>query len=62
MKTSSCGSEALTSAMAAASTFSRFSFILPLLSMIRPIETGTSSRRKTFTRCSTPSSNAWKAL
>ena len=36
---------------AAASTFSRLSRMLPLLSMISPIETGTSSRLKSLIGC-----------
>ncbi len=52
MKTSSCGLEALTKSSEAASTFCRFSRMLPLLSMIMPSEIGTSSRRKILIGCS----------
>ena len=41
------------SSNAAAATFGRFSRIEPLLSMMIPIETGTSSRLKIFSVCST---------
>ena len=43
-KTSSSGLESFTRASAAASTLARLSRMLPLLSMISPMETGTSSR------------------
>ena len=35
--------------------------MLPLLSMISPMETGTSSRLKTLMGCCTPFSKTWKA-
>jgi len=44
MKTSSSGFDARTRARAEASTFRRLGRILPLLSTMRPIDTGTSSR------------------
>src|SRR4029453_13538356 len=44
-KTSSRGFDARTNASAAASTLARTERMLPLLSMIRPSEVGTSSRR-----------------
>ena len=43
-----------TNATAAAATFVRLSRMLPLLSIISPIDTGTSSRLKSFTCCCTP--------
>src|SRR5579885_1386540 len=61
MKTSSCGFEAFTSASAAAATLARLSRMLPLLSIMMPIETGTSSRRKILMGCSTPFSKTLKA-
>src|ERR1035437_1197065 len=61
IKTSSCGFEALISSSAAAATFGRFSRMLPLLSMIMPIDTGTSSRLKIFSGCSTLFSNTLNA-
>src|ERR1022692_3984216 len=61
MKTSSSGLESLTSVSAAASTLARLSRMLPLLSMISPMETGTSSRRKTLIACAAPFSVTVKA-
>src|SRR5580658_4807078 len=56
MNTSSCGLDALISSSAAAATLGRFSRMLPLLSIMIPIDTGTSSRLKIFSGCSTLSS------
>src|SRR5580658_1668387 len=60
MKTSSCGLEAFTRSSDATSTFCRFSFMLPLLSMMMPSDTGTSSRLKILMGCSTPFSKTLK--
>ena len=49
-KTSSSGLEARTNASAAASTLARFERMLPLLSIRRPIDTGTSSLRNSAMR------------
>src|SRR5271168_4304054 len=46
--------------MDAISTFCRFSFMLPLLSMMMPSDTGTSSRLKILMGCSTPFSKTLK--
>src|SRR5206468_1614185 len=59
-KTSSSRFEALIKAMADASTRRRLVRMLPLLSTIRPIDTGTSSRRNFLIGCSTPFSNTRK--
>src|SRR5882672_9320983 len=62
MKTSSCGFDALTRAIADASTLARLVRMLPLLSTISPIDTGTSSRRTVLMGCSTLFSKTWNAL
>src|SRR5579871_2217468 len=62
MKTSSCGLEAFTISSEATSTFCRFSFMLPLLSMMMPNDTGTSSRLKILIGCSTPFSKTLNEL
>ncbi len=54
MKTSSCGLDAFTMSSDAISTFCRFSFMLPLLSIMIPSDTGTSSRLKILIGCSMP--------
>src|SRR6266851_5259600 len=61
MKTSSCGFDALTRAIADASTLARLVRMLPLLSTISPIDTGTSSRRTFLMGCSTLFSKTWNA-
>src|SRR5579864_5941856 len=53
MKTSSWGFDAFTRSSDAAATFARLSRMLPLLSMMMPIDTGMSSRRKILMVCST---------
>src|ERR1035438_9580726 len=60
-KTSSSGLESFTRAREAASTPARLTRMLPLLSTIRPSETGTSSRRKLVMRCAAPFSATAKA-
>src|ERR1035438_10193853 len=60
-KTSSCGLESFTKAREAASTPARLIRMLPLLSTIRPSETGTSSRRNSVMRCAAPFSVTVKA-
>src|ERR1017187_7918843 len=60
-KTSSSGLESFTRAREAASTAARLIRMLPLLSTIRPSETGTSSRRKLEMRCWTLFSATAKA-
>src|ERR1017187_6483334 len=60
-KTSSSGLESFTRAREAASTPARFTRMLPLLSTIRPSDTGTSSRRKPVMRCVAPFSAIAKA-
>src|SRR6266849_3874109 len=62
MKISSCGFDALTRAIADASTLARLVRMLPLLSTISPIDTGTSSRRTFLMGCSTLFSKTWNAL
>ena len=61
-KTSSSGLESFTSATDAASTFARLSRMLPLLSITRPIETGTSSALKTLISWGAPFSVTLNAL
>src|SRR5712691_10803857 len=61
MKTSSWGLEAFTRSSDAAATFARLSRMLPLLSMMMPIDTGISSRRKILMVCSTLFSSTLKA-
>src|SRR5579864_7149014 len=61
MKTSSWGLEALTRSSEAAATLARLSRMLPLLSMMMPIDTGMSSRRKILMVCSTLFSKILKA-
>src|ERR1700680_44409 len=53
MKTSSWGFKAFTRSSDAAATLARLSRMLPLLSMMMPIDTGMSSRRKILMVCST---------
>src|SRR5579872_28606 len=60
-KTSSWGLEARTRSAEAVSTFVRFSRMLPLLSMMIPIETGTSSRLKILMGWGLPFSKTLKA-
>src|SRR5271157_305486 len=60
-KTSSSGLESFTRASEAASTPARLIRMLPLLSITRPSETGTSSRRKLEMRCAAPFSAIAKA-
>src|ERR1039458_9311216 len=60
-KTSSSGLESFTRASEAASTAARLIRMLPLLSTIRPSDTGTSSRRKLAMRCAAPFSVRAKA-
>src|ERR1017187_3165633 len=60
-KTSSSGLESFTRAREAASTPARLTRMLPLLSTIRPSETGTSSRRKPVMRWAAPFSVSPKA-
>src|ERR1022692_4568233 len=60
-KTSSTGLESFTRAREAASTPARLMRMLPLLSIIKPSETGTSSRRKLVMRCAAPFSAIAKA-
>src|ERR1700674_260747 len=61
MKTSSWGLEAFTRSSDAAATLARLSRMLPLLSMMMPIDTGISSRRKILMVCSTLFSSTLKA-
>src|ERR1039457_4152904 len=60
-KTSSSGLESFTRPREAASTPARLTRMLPLLSTIRPSETGTSSRRKPVMRWAAPFSVSPKA-